>query len=346
MGLPQPFVSLAALQQAFTDGLARLLARNDGLGAYILVLANAAQDATLWQLLERQLEERHYHLAALVTAALRQGRPIAEPEDDLMVFLKLLAIGFGDGLRVRTRRVGHWEVSFNPLRALRPARASRACIDGLLRPFDPEGFHFNRLGLEREVWWSGSLLGRSVRLLYNKFPFVDLHGLLVPEPEREWPQWLTPHWHAWAWETAIAAAEALPGFGLAYNSYGAHASVNHLHFQTFLRSEPLPLLQACWRHNGGDQPYPAACQVYADPEAGWAAIESLHARGTPYNLIYLPGRLYLLPRRPQGSYPPAAWSSGHAWFEMAGGVVLFNRADYDSLDAGTITAELQRVGQL
>jgi len=344
--LPAPFGSTAALHQAYAEGLTRMLASDVGLGGYILALANAAQDTTLWQLLERRLEERHDHLAALVTAHLRQGRPIDAPDDDLTVFLKLMAIGFGDGLRTHTRRVGPWEARFNPLRALRPPRTSQVRFEGLSRPFDPEGFHFNRPALEREVLWSGTLLGRPARLLYNKFPFVELHGLLVPEPEQSWPQWLTEQWHAWAWALVAAAGEAMPGFGLAYNSFGAHASVNHLHFQTFLRKEPLPLQQAHWQHNGGCQPYPAPCQVFDDPARAWQTIDSVHAQGTPYNLIYTPGRLYLLPRRPQGSHPQAQWACGHAWFEMAGGVVLSNRADYEGLDAEAIAAELQRVGQV
>lgn len=140
VSLPQPFASTTALQQAYAEGLTRLLASDVGLGSYILALANAAQDASLWQLLERRLEERHYHLAALVTTRLRQGRPIDVPDDDLMVFLKLMAIGFGDGLCKHTRQAGPWEVSFNPLRALRPPRASRVRVEGLSRPFDPEAF--------------------------------------------------------------------------------------------------------------------------------------------------------------------------------------------------------------
>lgn len=340
-----PFASTAALQQAFAEGLARMLEGND-LGSYILVLANAAQDARLWQRFKHRLEERHSHLAALVAASLRQGRPIDAPDDDLMVFLKLMAIGFGEGLRAHTRLAGPWEVCYNPLRALRPPRASRVCVEGLSRPFDPEGFHFNRPALEREVLWSGTLLGHTARLLYNKFPFVELHGLLVPEPEKSWPQWLTEQWHTWAWTLAVRLGETTPGFGLSYNSLGAYASVNHLHFQTFVRTKPLPLAQAHWRHNGGERAYPTACLTFDDAGQAWQAIESLHRQGTPYNLIYTAGRLYLLPRRPQGSDPPAPWSVGHAWFEMAGGVVLFNRADYEDLDAEAIAAELKRVGQV
>lgn len=343
MSVPAPFQSHSAFRAAFADGLARMLANGDGLGGYILVLANAAQEPALWQQLESRLEERHYHLAALVTSALRQGRILDLPDDDLMVFLKLMAMGFGAGGIAESRSAGPWEVAFNPLRALRPPRSSHARAQGICLPFDPNGFHFNLPGLGQEVLWSGELLGRGARLLYNKFPFAESHGLLVPEPERELPQLLTPELHGWAWEVCNALGRRMPGFGLAYNSFGAHASVNHLHFQTFLRERPLPLASPQWTHNGGDATYPAHCLRFEDPLEAWAAIDRLHVRAVPYNLLYLPGCTYLLARRPQGSYAQPAWSTGHAWYEMAGGVVTFSRDDYDLLQAEAIEAALRRI---
>lgn len=335
--------STAAFRAAFADGLARLLARGEGLGGYILVLANAAQDPTLWQQLESRLEERHYHLAALVTSALRQGRILDLPDDDLIVFLKLMAMGFGSAGMAESRAAGPWEVTFNPLRALRPPRTSHARVEGISQAFNANGFHFNLPGLGQEVLWSGELQGRPARLLYNKFPFAELHGLLVPEPERELPQLLTPELHGWAWEVGAALGQTLPGFGLAYNSYGAHASVNHLHFQTFLRAHPLPLSSPHWAHNGGGAPYPANCLRFEDLLEAWAAIDRLHVRAVPYNLLYLPGCMYLLARRPQGSYAQPDWSTGHAWYEMAGGVVTFSRDAYERLQAEAIETELRRV---
>ncbi len=322
-----------------------MLSGADSLGCYILVLANAAYDRCIWQQMESRLEERHYHLAAIITAALRQGRLLREPEDDLMVFLKLMAMGFGAGGLVESRQAGPWEVEFNPLRALRPPRASHIRTRGITAHFNPGGFHFNLPFLQKEVLWSGDLLGRSVRLLYNKFPFAELHGLLAPEPEAGLPQLLTPDTHRWAWALATTLCERLPGFGLAYNSYGAHASVNHLHFQSFMRSNPLPLADARWAHNGGKTTYPARCQAFDDPHAAWAAISRLHEQAVPYNLVYLPGRLFLLPRKPQGSHATAPWSSGHAWYEMAGGVITCNRSDFESMDEAAIEDELRQVSQ-
>ncbi len=143
MTLPALMQSSAAFRAAFADGLTRMLASGDGLGGYILVLVNAAQEAALWQRLESRLEERHYHLAALITFALRQGRTLDLPDDDLIVFLKLMAMGFAAAGIVESRAAGPWEVAFNPLRALRPPRASHHRVSGISLAFNRNGFHFN-----------------------------------------------------------------------------------------------------------------------------------------------------------------------------------------------------------
>jgi hypothetical protein len=171
-----------------------------------------------------------------------------------------------------------------------------------------------------------------------------LHGLVVPEREACLPQFLTREWHEYAWELVAELAGALPGFGLGYNSYGAYASVNHLHFQCFVRERPLPLADPRWRHNGGLEPYPAHCRVFTEAANAWVYLDRLHRAEVPYNLVYLPDRLYCLPRARQGDYAHAPWAGGHAWYELAGGVVTFRRADFEGLDAAAVATELSRVG--
>lgn len=341
--MPHPvFADEPSLRDAFIDGLERLL-DHDTTGTYILVLANAAYDPAVWAHLEGPLRERFVTLAERYRETLRAGRPLPDPADDAAVFLRLMAIGF-DGLqRAEARGAGPWSVAFNPVRALRPARMSGAPPAGMYRPFDPQGFHFNKPFLRKEVFWSGELLGRPVELLYNKFPFAELHGLLVPERETERPQYLERELHAYLWGVTETLGTSLPGVGFGYNSVGACASVNHLHFQMFVRPEPFPVTAGTWRHNGGDRPYPACCHAFADPAPAWDLIEALHAEGTPYNLLYTPGRLYCLPRRAQGSVDHAAWAAGLAWAELAGGFTTFNRDDYEGLDAAAIETELARL---
>ena len=188
-----------------------MLAGHRGLGVYILVLANAAYDARLWAQLAPALSARHAELAAAVTDALRSGRQLTEPDDDVLVFLKLHAIGFDQLQTLQSRCAGDWEVLFNPIRALRPPRMSGLKFDSLLRPFDPAGFHFNKAFLSKEMLWQGELAGKPARLLYNKFPFARLHGLLVPEPEKQIPQMLTPERHGWAWSVCTQAGAPVPG---------------------------------------------------------------------------------------------------------------------------------------
>jgi hypothetical protein len=335
---PNPFNSPASLQQDFADGLATLLDHHRSLGVYILVLANAACDQDLWAPLSAPLAARHGELAGSIAESLRRGLKLDEPDDDVLVFLKLNTIGPEHLGTIENRRAGPWDLMFNPIRALRPPRISGMSFAGLLRAFDPAGFHFNKPFLAREIFWEGEVAGKTARLLYNKFPFARLHGLLVPEPQRGMPQFLTPELHGWAWE--LCAQSGVPSLCLGYNSYGAGASVNHLHFQSFVPASLLPLQDACFAHNGGNEPYPVPCQRFTDAETAWFELDRLHQNNTPYNLIYSRDCLHLIARVPQDSENLNAQSRGYGWSEMAGAVTLFSREAYENLDAAGFEQEL------
>ena len=317
-----------------------MLDKHTGLGVYILVLANAASDTGLWSQLAPALSQRHAELARQMTDTLRSGKKLAEPDDDVMVFLKLHAIGFDHLQTLEARREGPWDIYFNPIRALRPPRMSGLNFESLNSPFDPTGFHFNRPFLAKEIFWEGELVGKPARLLYNKFPFARLHGLLVPEPLKQAPQYLTPELHGWAWE--IATRSDVPGLCLGYNGYGAGASVNHLHFQSFVQTRPLPVQHPDFAHNGGNQAFPLPCQTFSDAKTAWMALDQLHQQPTPYNLIYSQAGLHLVARVPQGSAQLTTTSNGYGWSEMAGAVTLFSRDAFEAMDAATFEAELAR----
>ena len=336
--MTHPFDSPHLLEQQFTEGLDAMLARHPGLGVYILVLANAAYDPALWAHLSPALAARHAQLADTLTRALRCGAALAEPEDDVMVFLKLHTIGFDQMGRRESRQDGPWLANYNPLRALRPPRSSRETFGGLLRPFDPAGFHFNRVFLAKEILWQGELCAEPVRLLYNKFPFARLHSLLVPQPAQELPQHLTAAWHAWAW--AVCSRLGHAGQSLAYNSLGAGASVNHLHFQSFVQPPALPVLDAGFAHNGGQHAYPLPVTRFTDPDAAWAHIAGLHARAQPYNLIYTHGTVTCIARVPQDSAHLTEACRSYGWSEMAGAVTLFNRDDYANWRGAQLAEQL------
>lgn len=336
--LPSPFTSLASLEHGFADGLAAILDNHSGLGVYILVLANAAYDAKLWAQLSPALSARHAELAAALTDTLRRGQNPAEPDDDVLVYLKLNAIGFEHLDIMERRRAEPWDLVFNPIRALRPPRNSGLKFESLLRPFDSSGFHFNKPFLAKEIFWKGELAGKAAHMLYNKFPFARLHGLLVPEPLRQAPQYLTPELHGWAWD--LCAQSGVPGLCLAYNSYGAGASVNHLHFQSFVQTRPLPVQDSRFAHNGGPQPYPLPCQRLTDPAEAWFELDRLHQHNTPYNLIYSRDCVHLVARVPQDSTKLNSQSRGYGWSEMAGALTLFSRETFEGMGAEAFEAEL------
>ncbi|MES9991979.1 MAG: hypothetical protein ABW098_08500 [Candidatus Thiodiazotropha sp.] len=340
--IASPFDSPEQLKQAFTSGLQRLIG-NPGLGSYILVHANACFDSEVYQVLKDDLVQRFDQLAASCRTTLSEGREPAGAEDDQLVFLKLMAVGFEGVHATEFRQTGEWELQFNHVRAFRPSRISSEPAAGISRDFDPNAFNFNKPYLRKEVFWAGELLGNEVELLYNKFPFAPMHGLLVPHRRARLPQLLNASYHDYVWNLVEALGESLPGLGIAYNSYGAHASVNHLHFQCYIRTNPLPIEDDDWGHNGGERGYPLPCDVFTSGSEAWGHIADLHARDISYNLLYRPGRLYCLSRKRQGSYQQAPWTHGFAWYELAGGITTFSRSDFDTLDAQAIEQEMAKL---
>jgi diadenosine tetraphosphate (Ap4A) HIT family hydrolase len=347
-----PFNTANTFAQAFSDGLKNMLAQHEGLGVYILVLANAAYEPALWEALRPALQQRHLRHAESIRSALLAGQRLSEPEDDLLVFLKLHTMGFDAVTTTRWREAAPWKIQFNPIRALRPPRLSgtrpQEKPTSLLRPFDAQSFHFNKPFLAKEILWEGQIADKTARLLYNKFPFAPLHGLLVPEPQRTLPQYLTPELHGWAWQVVEALGTKMPGFALAFNSLGAQASVNHLHFQSFVQhtneklqdTALLPVLSPRFLHNGGSEPYPVTCTVATSATDAWLHIDALHDSATPYNLIYSPGRVHILPRQAQGVGATPAWSAGFGWCELAGIMTVFSHEDYVALTSADIAAAL------
>ena len=335
------FASETALRSHFERGLERLLAHG-GMNLFILVAANASFDARLWSALEPGLCVQYNALLTRLQGALTQGQRIEEADDDLLVFLKMGSIGMEALKLTEQRSAGPWEVQFNQLRSFRPLRNSQRPMTSIHAPFDAGAFNFNKPFMQQETIASGELLGHHIDLYYNKYPFVELHSLLVPDREQCLPQYLFEGIHHFVWRLVERLSETLPGVRVGYNALGAFASVNHLHLQLFARDQLLPVEHPQWTHNGGTQAYPVACQVFDDPQAAWQQIAALHKQNQAYNLLYTPGRLYCMPRRKQGEFELPDWSSGFSWYEMCGGMITFNHQDWVALDDAGIAADLAR----
>lgn len=335
------FASPQAFRRGFERGLERLLDAGD-LNLFILVAANAGFDAALFERLRGRLQGAYASQLAQLRGTLVEGSGVDEADDDLLVFLKIACIGFDALTLTEQRAAGVWEVQFNHLRSFRPLRNSQRPMSSIHAPFEAQGFNFNKPFMQQEVLWSGELLGRRFDLYFNKYPFVDLHCLLVPEREQCLPQYHRKDMHEFVWRLVRQLAGEMPGIRIGYNALGAYASVNHLHYQLFVRDARLPVEQPCWRHNGGADDYPVDCHGFTEADAAWRYIDRLHARNEAYNLLYTPECMYCMPRRKQGDFRLAEWSSGFSWYEMSGGMITFNHRHYAALDAGRIATELCR----
>lgn len=345
---PAPFENTREFRAAFIEGLGDMLSQPE-LGGFILVLANASFDPEIYRRLQQRLRSRFDELAGTYRDILSEGRAPPDAPDDVLVFLKLMAIGFERIRMTEFRHAGPWELQFNQLRSFRPPRMSHVAVTELYRPFERGGFHFNKPFLRREILWEGELLGPRVRLLYNKFPFAELHALLVIDPEAQRAQMLRGPDHEYLWRLSQELGVGIPGVGFGYNAYGAYCSVNHQHFQMYVRDRlgpggiEYPIEAAHWRHNGGDRDYPVPIECLTDRAAAWECIEQLHAINRSYNLLYRPGRLYVAPRAMQGSYEHSGFTAGFAWSELAGSITTGNRADYEALDEARILREFAKL---
>ena len=334
----EPFSSLQLFREEFNRGLLRL-AEHGGLGPFILACANASFEH-LFDRFRPVLQQQYESLYQQYRDAFLNGINLDVVDEDLLVFLKLHAIGFDNITTSKMRNEGVWKLQFNHLRSFRPRRITQFVHQGMSQPFDEDAFNFNKPFMARECFWQGKLLGRDVDLFYNKYPFADLHGLLVPERQQNIPQLLAEQDHDYVFQLCEILQHSLPGVGFGYNSYGAYASVNHQHFQMFLDQEGLPVTDPVWRHNGGDRDYPAHCYAFADARSSWQFIRRLHERQQPYNLLYLPDRVYVYPRRTQGSVAVPAWSSGLTWYELSGVMICFNSADFEQISTKEIEKRL------
>lgn len=326
--LPTELSSDATFESAFAGGLERML-EQPSLGSWILVLANAMMSKTLFDRLMPAAT------AGLVTLARQRdsGALNDAPPDDLAVFDSLRNTPLETFGLIEQQRIGrHWQAQFNPLRALRPPRNTGNPVQHIKLAFNPDGFHFNKPFLAQEMFWSGELGCRHTDLLYNKFPFAQAHALLVPEREREQQQYLDADTHAWAYELTRQTSEKIAGVGLAYNSLGASASVNHLHLQLFVEP-PFAAENSNWAHMGGKSVYPADCCRFDGVEQGWRLIAREQRAGRPFNLIYRGDHGLFFRRRYQQDCPQASGSGSLAWIEMAGRLIFFDRGCYEKASA-------------
>lgn len=320
---------LNQFKKLFVDKLKAMLS-DDELGAFILVLANSLQDDYLKQELSSDLEDNFFALKDKFNAG-----KLKATQDDLDVFKQLLDTDIQQLPTWKTREEGDWQVVCNVMRKLRPARFSTQILNSIIQNFDDSKFHFNKPFLKPEIVWQGEYKDKNVRVLYNKFPFSDYHLLIVVSPEENLAQVLTEEMHCYISALAEEMDHLLPGFGVGFNSLAAGASVNHLHFQGFIREQKFTIEKLVELND-----YPLSVKQFFDVESSWRYLQTLMAKDVAFNCLYRKNVCYVVPRKYQGSVELPDWLNGAGWIDVSGVMTVSDEKSFYSIDEKSIKRSL------
>ena len=200
-------------------------------------------------------------------------------------------------------------------------------------------------------------------VLINVSPIEYGHVLLCPRvtdclPQRITPELLLPPLY-------MAAESRNPYFRVGYNSLGAYATINHLHFQAYYLMEAFPIERAQTsrlppglykkrqRHGAAVSQvtnYPVRCLCFERGEGGegfesladlvGTCCQRLQERNIPFNILIADrgARVFLIPqkfshRAAKGEIPEdvAATGVNPAVFEISGHLLYKQQDDYDEV---------------
>jgi len=334
--LPEIFRSKEKFVNAYDGYLLKLLKKDvsvNDLGILILLSAQATFNNRLYKKAEARLNSVFKNLSAGIKSIQDNLK-----NDDYSVASKILELGWKNIEKVSFKKVNKvWDVQYNQLRTLKPRRNAVEKTESIYKKFDKNSFNFNKPFLKQERFKKCKCSGMDVSLFYNKFPFVPYHTLLVPEQEENHPQFLKRKFHYYACDLM----KTVKGFAIGYNSIGAYASVNHLHFQLFIESEKMPVCNPIWKHNGGKREYPAKCFVFESKVASWKFISELHSNNIPYNILYTKEKTYIFPVNFQKMHKNTIFPLGFAWIELSGSFINVTKKDYDKITEKQILGEFK-----
>ena len=131
-----------------------------------------------------------------------------------------------------------------------------------------------------------------------------------------------------------------PGFGIDFNSMAAGASVNHMHFQGFVRERSFPIENKKWRHNGGEIDYPLTAWRFDDMASAWQCLRKLIHQDVAFNCMYRGSSCYVIPRKHQGAVDLPDWLAGAGWMDVAGVMTVSNKEIFNTISSGSIQNSL------
>ena len=217
--------------ELFQGGLEKLIGTNNlPPGMAIAILAN--------------LNFHGRNMPASVFRRLDYDQGWETPEDPIILAEALKRIKGREVVIDRTMRIsiGEFRLQYNFVRGFRPKRGAKRLDIPLDLPFNPNKFNYGFKAVNPEVFHSvkydNSL---TVDFIFNRYPFAPYHFLWVPNRKKEGHnQYLDTNKDGYLIEAVwnFVREQGLgKGIRLGYNSNGAHASVNHLHFQGFLLTQ-------------------------------------------------------------------------------------------------------------
>lgn len=247
----------------------------------------------------------------------------------------------GNPVEVASRKEGRFFLELNTFRSRRPKSSSQkddACL-------------FCRLGATSA--WNEILEYKGWKVLANPFPIEkEGHFTIIPASSEHYPQYLDKKFILFALEFMKDAKNLV----LIFNSWGAGASQNHLHFQALYKKERLPLEDAGLELIGDKsgvkvyrlKNYPAQGIVFEggskEERAGVITDYLKKLSGKAYNFVFTKEKVYFFPRAKESpsSYPQLKLG---AW-ELAGRFVFVDKEIFLSIkekELNTILNEITKI---
>lgn len=243
-------------------------------------------------------------------------------------------------------------------------------VDQVIQPFDDTKFNFTKAYMKEvlfqfdaksraeTVFDENAVVTESPNLvMINVSPIEYGHVLLVPAVLDKLPQLVTQDTMLLALQ--FAAAIDNPYFRVGYNSLGAYATINHLHFQGYYLMAPYPVERAPTTKLDSSQlnvegvqvsvlsGYPVRGLVFEKRSSLETmstlisrACEKLQEANVPHNLLISDcgARVFLWPqcyaeKQARNQVPEDILATGvnPAAFEIAGHMVLKAKHDYETI---------------
>lgn len=259
-------------------------------------------------------------------------------------------------------------------------------LDQVVQDFDEAKFNFTKAFMQEVLFQfdtdapegteieEEASAGRSPDVvIINVSPIEYGHVLLVPRVLDR----ITQIVDASSMNLALQFTSAMgnPYFRLGYNSLGAFATINHLHFQGYFLNAPYPVELAHTvpiKTSALNNPFVRVSKLFGYPVRGWVfemsdsfdkslqhvasavgrVCQKLQAMNVPHNLLICDcgARVFLWPqcyaeKQSKGLVPEKLLAVGvnPAAFEIAGHIILKNRGDFDEMTQADVWNLLSEV---